>query len=177
MLAPQERIAKVRAEFGSNIREILAKEPEHDMFEILGAIEVLVGSKLQRKLPTSLAERMVFAFTWLAREVQNGGFHQFFFNLAGDYWKDVLDGLSVIGDVEGLSLFREVLSIFPESAPSQNRSIRQKQLAKLEEENEDDVWEHFSDSTNQYFRSPFPNWGFVLDYVKDHQGEFDLQMG
>jgi hypothetical protein len=70
MLAPQDRIASVRATFGTTIQDVLAKEPGHDIFEILGAIKVLVGSKLYQKVPTSLGERMVFAFTWLAREVQ-----------------------------------------------------------------------------------------------------------
>src|SRR5438105_1581463 len=116
MLAPQDRIAKVRAVIGTTVQEIVAKQPHHDLFELLGAIEVLVGSKIHQKLPTSLAERMVFAFTWLAREVQNGGFHQFFFNSAGDYWRDVLDGLVAIGDEQGISFFRRVLSIFPGSS-------------------------------------------------------------
>ena len=74
---------------GRTIEEILRKESECDIYALLGAIEVLVKSKIQQKLPTSPAERMVFAFTWLGREVQNGGFHQFFVNSAGDFWKDL----------------------------------------------------------------------------------------
>ncbi len=177
MLAPQERIEQVREVFGTTVKDILAKEPEHDMFEVLGAIEVLVGSKTRQKLPTCLAERMVFAFTWLAREVQNGGFHQFFFNSAGDYWRDILNGLIAIGDEQGLSSFRQVLSIFPRSSPAEDRFARQEQLERLGEEKKDEVWEHFSTATSRYFHSPFPNWQLVLDYVRHHQNEFDLQNG
>ena len=116
----------------------------------------------------------MFAFTWLAREVQNGGFHQFFFNSAGDYWKDVLDGLIAVGDEEGLARYRQVLSIFPNSTPSVNRITRLEQLNALEEKDEDKVSKHFNRLNQEYFNKPFPNWELVFDYVKCHPDEFDL---
>jgi len=175
MIAPDERIGKVRATYGRTIQEILAKEPEHDLYEILGAIEVLVGSKISRNLPTSLAERAVFAFTWLAREVQNGGFHQFFVNSAGDFWEDVLNGLVAIGDENGLDLFRRALSIFPDSSPSADRPTRQDQLEELEEQDEDRLWDQLKSVTDHYFVAPFPKWELVFQYVKGHRNEFDLR--
>jgi Domain of unknown function (DUF4375) len=174
MIAPEERIAAARGTYGRTITEILAKEPDHDLYQILGAIEVLVGSKISRKLPTTLSERMIFAFTWLAREVQNGGFHQYFFNSAGDYWRDALEGLVAIGDEHGLAMFRQTLSIFPDGTPSTDRFTRQDQLEVLDEEDEDGASDHFSRMTNQYFSSPFPNWQLVYDYVKSHKEQYDL---
>ena len=175
MIASEERIAKVRTTYGGTIQEVLAKEPAHDPFEILGAIEVLVGSKVYRRISTSPAERMVFAFNWLAREVQNGGFHQYFVNSAGDFWKDVLSGLASIGDNDGLALFRQALSIFPDSSPSEKRDSRLKQIDELNEDGEDKVWNHFKIVTDRYFRTPFPKWKSVFDYVKAHPDEFDLR--
>ncbi len=175
MIASEERIENVRSTYGRTIHEILAKEPDHDLYEILGAIEVLVGSKIQQTLPTSLAERMIFAFTWLAREVQNGGFHQYFVNLAGDFWKDVLAGLSAVGDEDGLISFRRALSIFPDAYPSESRDDRLDELDKLEEQDEDKLWNHFKIATDEYFTDPFPKWELVFDYVKVHSEEFDLR--
>ena len=175
MIAPDEKIAEARATYGRSIQEILAKEPERGIYKVLGAIEVLVGSKIQQELATSLSERMIFAFTWLAREVQNGGFHQFFVNSAGDFWKDALNGLVAIGDQDGLALFRQALSIFPDSSPSEDRDTRLNQLDELEEQDEDKVWNHFKNATDHYFKTPFPNCELVLDYVKTHPDEFDLQ--
>jgi len=175
LIAPEDRISKVRATVGGTIQEILLKDSQFDLYEMLGSIEVLVGSKIYHKLPTSLAERMVFAFTWLAREVRNGGFHQFFFNSAGDSWKDVLDGLIAIGDEDGLARYRQVLSIFPDSTPSVDRLARLEQLENLEEEDEENVSDHFNRLNQEYFSSPFPKWELVYDYVKRHPEEFDLR--
>ena len=55
MIAPEEKIAEARTTYGRTIQEILAKEPERGIYKVLGAIEVLVGSKIYQKLPTSLA--------------------------------------------------------------------------------------------------------------------------
>ena len=167
-------MAQVRAKCGRTIEEILAKAPGHDLYEILGAVEVLVGSKIYQKQPTSLGERMVFACKWMAVEVQNGGFHQYFFNSAGDFWKDVLDGLQIIGDEEGLARFREVLSVFPDASPSPERYRRQDQLSALEEQDEKRCSEHFEKVSREFYRKPFPNWELVYDYVKTNTNEFDL---
>ena len=93
MIASEEKMAEVRTKCGRTIDEILAKAPEYDPYEILGAVEVLVSWKIYQNLPTTLGERMVFACKWMAIEVQNGGLDQYFFNSAGDFWTDVLGGL------------------------------------------------------------------------------------
>ena len=175
MIAPEEKIAEARAKYGRTIEEILAKAPELDLYKILGAVEVLVSSKIYHKLPTTLAERMVFAFRWMAIEVNNGGFDQYFFNSAGDFWKDVFDGLQIIGDERGLASFREVLSIFPQASPSPDRFTRQEQLSALEEQDEKRYWDHFEKVSRRFWREPFPTWELVYDYVKTHTGEFDLR--
>jgi hypothetical protein len=175
MIAPEDVIEKVRVTYGRTVEEILAKEPERDLYDILGAIQTLVGSKIYRKLGTTPAERMVFAFTWMAIEVRNGGFHQYFFNSAGDFWKDVLDGLSAIGDEHGVNLFRRTLSIFPNASPFEHRSARQEQLSELEEKDEGAVTKHFSATTNEYLIKPFPRWDIVFHYVKEHRDQFDLR--
>jgi hypothetical protein len=174
MIAPESVIESVRVRFGRTITEILEKESSFDVYEILGAIEVLIGAKILRKRATSFSERMVFAFVWLARQVQNGGFHQYFSNSAGDYWEEVLKGLIAIGDDYGSHLFRQALAIFPDSTPSNSRADRNAQLDRLEEDNEHQMWEHFSKVSEQYFSKPFPDWALVLNYVQAHSAEFDL---
>lgn len=175
MIASEEAMAAVRQKCGRTIEEILAKSTEYDLYEILGAVEILVGSKIYQKLPTTLGERMVFAFKWMQIEVQNGGFDQYFLNSAGDFWQDVLGGLTAIGDERGLARFREVLSIFPNSSPSSDRFTRQEQLSALEEQNEGRYSEHFNGVTREYFRESFPKWELVYDYVKTHTSEYDLR--
>jgi hypothetical protein len=175
LVAPDEKIAEARAIYGRTIQEILSKEPDRDIYRLLGAIEVLVGSKISQRIPTSPAERMVFAMTWLAREVTTGGFRQFFVNTAGDFWKDVLEGLIAVGDQHGLAMFEEALAVFPNSQPSVDRRERLEQLSVLEEKDEKTLSDHLNKMTGLYFSSPFPNWPLVFAYVKSHPDEFDLR--
>jgi hypothetical protein len=175
MIAPEDRIAKVRAIYGRTIEDIVAKYPRHDIYEILGVIEVLVGSKIYRNFFTTQPERMVFAFTWLGREFHDGGFHQFFVNSAGDFWEDILNGLNLIRDQPGLDLFRRALSIFPNCRPSKDRDTRLDQLEQLEEKDEEGLWNHFKEIDDCYSKTPFPRWEQVFDYVKSHPQEFILQ--
>jgi hypothetical protein len=172
MIASDEKIAKARQLYGRSIDEILSKEPKYDLYQILGAIEVLVGAKIYKKFETSSSERMIFALTWLAREVQNGGFHQYFLNSAGDFWEDVADGLVAIGDHEGWALFRKATDIFPQGTPSKNRLDRQAEMSALDDEQ---IHRYFGQLTNDYFIKPFPDWGLVFDYVKRNRNAFDLQ--
>jgi len=175
LIAPQDQIEKVKATVGRTIYEILLKESELDVYEVLGSIEVLVSSKIGKGLETSPSERMVFALTWLAREVGSGGFRQFFINSAGDFWKDALHGLNAVGDETGRAMFRQCLSVFPNSTPSIDRQTRLQQLATLEDENERKLADHLSKSTASYFRDPFPQWNLIFNYVKSHPEEFDLR--
>jgi hypothetical protein len=175
MIASQEKVAEVRTKCGRTIEDMLAKAPGLDLYKILGAVEVLVSSKIYQKLPTTLGERMVFAFKWMAIEVRNGGFDQYFFNSAGDFWEDVLDGLAAIRDQRGLEPFREVLSIFPSSSPSPDRYTRQNQLQVIEEEHEGRFAEHFLQADRNYSQDPYPDWELVYEYVRTHTLEFDLR--
>ena len=48
----------------------------------------------------TVAEILLCAIEELESEVSNGGFAQYSFNSAGDYWEDAQKGLAVIGAME-----------------------------------------------------------------------------
>lgn len=175
MIASAEKLAQVRSVYGRDIQTILSKESSHGILPVIGAIEILVGSKLYQKLAVSRCELMVFAFVWLAREVQNGGFDQYFFNSAGDYWREVIDGLQWIGDQKGLCAFREVLTIFPGASPSEQRHTRQEQLNLLEDLDEQKLTNHFKRADSYYYEYPYPKWDLVAAFIKMRQDEFRLE--
>jgi hypothetical protein len=106
--------------------------------------------------------------------VGTGGFRQFFINSAGDFWRDILAGLAAIGDQQGLAMFRQTISIFPNSTPSQDRQTRLEQLNALEEENEENLSGPLNKMTARYFATSFPKREFVFDYVKSHPDEFNI---
>ena len=81
----------------------------------------------------TLADRRLLALGSLRDEVNNGGFHQYFFNSAGDLVTDALDAAQVADADELASLIRRTLSMLNMPDPS-DRLARQDALSKLEPE-------------------------------------------
>lgn len=74
-------------------------------------------------------ERLVYAIWWLEGEINNGGFHQYFWNSAGDNTRDTLIFLSTIGASHTAELLtRACVVAFGGEAPDR-RDLRQELLA------------------------------------------------
>src|SRR5215472_4022596 len=75
------------------------------------------------------AERRLLALGGLRAEVNNGGFHQYFFNSAGDLVTDALDAAQVADADDLISLIRRALSMLnvpdPERSASTSRCSEQ----------------------------------------------------
>jgi hypothetical protein len=78
-------------------------------------------------------QRAVYSTMLFAREVDNGGLQQFFRNSSGLYWRNVLEGLNLLGADNHLSAFNTILRIFPESNPSLDQRERVSVLRSLSE--------------------------------------------
>ena len=76
----------------------------------------------------------------LEAEVNNGGFHQYYFNSAGDLAPDTPEALEAIGAHHTARIVRAANSVFP-SGPPRDRDARQDILEALPE----DVFEEFDD--------------------------------
>lgn len=72
----------------------------------------------------TLAERVAYCVDALEREVNNGGFEQFFLNSSGDTVPETLAALEAIGAVRAATLLREAVALFPGGGPPRNRDER-----------------------------------------------------
>ena len=97
--------------------------------------ERLTGKEQARLTP---AERRLLALGGLRAEVNNGGFHQYFFNSAGDLVTDALDAAQIADADELTSLIRQALSMLNVPDAS-DRVARQDALSKLGPEQFADV--------------------------------------
>ena len=79
------------------------------------------------------AERRLLALGGLRAEVNNGGFHQYFFNSAGNRVTDALDAAMVADADELASVIRRALSMLNVQDPG-DRMARQDALGNLEPE-------------------------------------------
>ena len=76
-------------------------------------------------------ERTVYLVCVLDAQVDNGGFDQYFFNSSGDQAADAPAALDRIGALGASAIARRALAVFPGSAPSRDRRVRQKQRDAL----------------------------------------------
>ena len=79
----------------------------------------------------SHAEHVVADVMSVQAEVMNGGFHQFFFNQAGDRVTQSVAALREIGAGAAAAIVVKAGARFPDGAPERNRFARQRQLETL----------------------------------------------
>ena len=58
-------------------------------------------------------------------EVNNGGFHEFFYNNAGDNTLETIQALEIIGAAKMADIVRRAATMFPGGVPPKDRFIRQ----------------------------------------------------
>ena len=72
----------------------------------------------------------------LEAEVNNGGFHQFFYNSAGDNTAETIEALEAIGASRMADILRKSAALFPGGMPPKERFARQDILLELFPETE-----------------------------------------
>lgn len=98
---------------------------------------------------TSLTEkeRVTYTIWWLEAEVNNGGFHQYFWNSAGDHAAIALKSLNNIGATKTASLLQQAIGVaFNGKLPS-SRLERQDKL----EIDEDSKMERLGELDSEFY--------------------------
>jgi uncharacterized protein DUF4375 len=116
----------------------------------------------------STAERVIYCVDGLEREVNNGGFLQFFDNAAGDHAMDTIESLRILGAPKTVALVVKAVGVFPHGRPAADRARRQQQTEQLGEEVET-MFEQLDAAFNKY---PEDLTGLERKYVGDHQVQF-----
>jgi len=80
----------------------------------------------------SKEEKVIVYIEELEREVNNGGFNQFFYNSSGDFTEEVIQALKEIGSTKFLNLVEFAKAQFPNSYVPKDRMERQQILEKIE---------------------------------------------
>jgi glycosyltransferase involved in cell wall biosynthesis len=90
--------------------------------------ERLVGPSPNSSMALHAVQRLIEE---LDAEVNNGGFDQFFFNVAGDHAATTVQALETVGALETADIVRRACARFPGGMPPANRNARQELLEKL----------------------------------------------
>ena len=116
----------------------------------------------------SQAEQTVYCLDALEREVNNGGFDQFFFNSSGDTAMETIAALERLGAKHTAALVRRAVAVFPDGQPVADRDAREKQMATLPDSARE-LWSKLDDEFYEY-RDNLA----VLEraYVQAHRADF-----
>lgn len=85
----------------------------------------------------SASEKVIYCIDNLLREVENGGFVQFFRQEAGSYAKDTLTALEAIKAKESQTIFQSVLELFPNNQVPTDEDARIELFEDIESEYSD----------------------------------------
>ena len=123
-----------------DIDKILAMDDINDgIIELFNYIFELCawGEELEK----ITAEQKHFYFNQnMEREVNNGGFDQFFFDSSGDYAHETVESLKAIGANKTAMLLQQAIAQFPNQTVPKNRDERRKILEQIEEKSIE-IWE------------------------------------
>lgn len=145
---------KIRGTVGHRLHEVLDHFRTFD--EELEQLCARIVDWRQRYCDSLLLpDRFLAAFWSVRTDAQNGGFHQFFLNSAGDSWPDLLRLLELGRNDAALSHFHRVLAIFPDSKPELDRDLREAQLAMLDDSRSGNFIDPFAGLNSEYYTDCF----------------------
>ena len=94
-------------------------------------------------------EKTIVYIEELEREINNGGFNQFFYNSSGGYTEQIIDALRKIGSTKFLKIVENASAQFPNSLVPKDDTERQKLLEKIGSQ-ANAVWNELDSEFFQY---------------------------
>lgn len=113
-------------------------------------------------------ERVAYCIDALEREVNNGGFQQFFANSSGDTAADTLSALEALGAAATADLLRRAIGVFPDARPPVDREQRIDLLEQLPA----DAAATWSRLDDEFYRYPDDLPALLRQYVAEHRAGF-----
>ena len=141
--------------FGRTVGEVMKHRGKASPQELDANIGFVLLDKEERKglAAFSRGERYVYAIEAMVREVNNGGWSQFFSNSSGALAYDLVPALEAIGSKKNLSIARRALKIFDQS-PSAG----------------DNPWDALE---GEFYENPEDLEAMMLEFIARNAAEFD----
>ena len=105
----------------------------------------------------------------LEREINNGGFNQFYFNSSGDFSYETVDSLIQIGAKKTADIVKKANSQFPDNKIPKDRDKRQ-DILEQNEDKADEIWETCD---NDFYKYEDNISGLLIEFVKANKTDFE----
>ena len=114
----------------------------------------------------SVPQRVFYLNQNLEREVNNGGFHQFFFNLSGDNAEETIGTLEAIGAHKTAELLRQAIAAFPDAKVPKDPDERQVSMLNAFRDGA------FNDLDEKFFAYEDPMTDLNFDWIRKNAEAF-----
>jgi hypothetical protein len=123
------------------------------------------GEKVER---LNESQKTVLFVENLEREINNGGFNQFFFNSSGDFTHETVKALKAIKAFKTADIVAKSISVWPNQDVPANRSKRQDMLKQIEPR-ANLIWNQCDE---EFYKYQDHIVSLLLDYVKANKSNF-----
>ena len=123
------------------------------------------GSKIEK---LNASQKTFLLIENLEREVNNGGFDQFYFNSSGDFANETISALEEIGAYKTAEIFRTANSELKNGNVPKNQTERQKQQ-EIIRENAIETWNKCDE---QFYRYEEDLSSLLIKFVRKHKEDF-----
>ena len=104
----------------------------------------------------------------LEREINNGGFNQYFINSSGDFAHQTIQSLTTIGASTTADILQKAIDQFPDKKVPQDRDERIELVEQIEE-TANEVWEELD---GKFFEYADDLNTLNLNFVRQHKADF-----
>jgi len=104
----------------------------------------------------------------LEREINNGGFCQYFYNSSGDFAHEAILSLRTIGANKTADILQEAIGQFPNALVPKDRPNRLEILEQIEA-TANEVWEHLDRAFYKYEDNLY---NLNIEYIKQNRDSF-----
>ena len=114
-------------------------------------------------------EKNVVFILMLQREVNNGGFGQYFFNSAGRYAHEALNGLKEIKAPKIAEMLNQAINAFPSLPVPKDRQVRELVVSDVSQK----VLDTWSKLNQEFYQYPENLYELLAEYVKENREKFE----
>ena len=156
--------------FGTTIRKVLEHRGKAEDWELLSNIAAILMDKEDQHGSESLRtpERYLAAIDAMIRQVNNGGWDQFFTDSSGAFAYDLVPALEAVGSSEFKATAHKAVELFGQ-IPSLDEDARFDQVERLTEDWELQPWDSCD---NEVFGCTENVETLAIDYAIAHLQEF-----
>jgi hypothetical protein len=116
----------------------------------------------------TLCEKDIVYIEEFEREVNNGGFSQYFQNDSGNYTEETVNAFKAIGSKIFLNILENAINKFPNSLVPKNNDERNEVLMELESNNEN-LW---TELDNKFYEYEEDIYELLIEYIKKNINDF-----